>query len=63
MTIEPGTRVRIKDAANLPCAPGDTGTVQEIRHSARDFPIAVKLDGEHIDWFRECEIEPMEGRQ
>jgi hypothetical protein len=55
MTI--GQRVTVKQAGNLPCAPGDTGTVTEVRNAARDFPIGVKLDATgHIEWFRESEI-------
>lgn len=59
--MNPGQRVTVIDAANLPCQPGDTGTVAEVRHAARDFPIRVKLDGGHFECFRECELQPIDG--
>lgn len=59
--MNPGQRVTVIDAANLPCQPGDTGTIAQVRHTARDFPIGVMLDDAgHVDWFRESELEPME---
>lgn len=58
MTYETGQRITVLDAANLPCAIGDTGTVTEVRNAARDFPVGVKMDASgHVEWFRECEIE------
>lgn len=56
-----GMRVCVLDAANLPCEAGDTGEVVQVRHSARDFPIGVKLDNGHgVEWFREAELEVLE---
>lgn len=56
MTI--GQRITVLEAGNLPCEPGDTGTVTEVRNAARDFPIGVKLDATgHVEWFRECELQ------
>jgi len=57
MTLTTGQRVTVLQAGNLPCDPGDTGLVQEVRNAARDFPIGVKLDGGHVEWFREVELE------
>lgn len=58
MTFEIGQTVTVKDAANLPCQPGDVGVVVDIRQSARDFPICVRLHGQQgQEWFRECELE------
>jgi hypothetical protein len=58
MTLTTGQRVRVIDAANLPCAPGDSGTVSGVRPAARDYPVGVKLDGSTgIEWFRECELQ------
>lgn len=56
MSFEVGMKVRVLDAANLPCQPGDIGLVVKIRQSARDFPIGVQL-GDHVEWFREAELE------
>lgn len=52
-----GDRVRVQDAANLPCAAGDTGIVRFVRHEARDYPVGVALDNSiGVEWFREVEL-------
>lgn len=53
--IKIGSTVEVKDAANLPCEVGDVGEVVAIRHTARDFPIGVRI-GDFIEWFKECEL-------
>ncbi len=55
-----GQTVRVVDAANLPCAPGDIGVIVKVRHAARDFPIGVEIGG-HVEWFRESELEVIAG--
>jgi hypothetical protein len=59
--MKPGARVRVIDAANLPCVAGDTGTVHAIRQEAREFPIGVIIDGvQWCDWFKENELQLIE---
>ena len=55
--MTPGQRITVQNAGNLPCSPGDTGTITEVRNAARDYPIGVKLDDTgHVEWFRESEL-------
>jgi hypothetical protein len=54
--IKVGSKVEVKDAANLPCEVGDVGEVVEIRNAARDFPIGVRI-GDSIEWFKEVELD------
>ena len=54
--IKIGSKVEVKDAANLPCEVGDVGEVVEIRNAARDFPIGVRI-GDHVEWFRQSELD------
>jgi hypothetical protein len=54
--IKIGSKVEVKDAANLPCEVGDIGEVVEIRNAARDFPIGVRI-GDSIEWFKEVELD------
>ena len=57
--IEIGSKVTVRDAANLPCEVGDVGEVVAIRHAARNFPIGVRI-GDFIEWFKECELAVVE---
>jgi hypothetical protein len=54
--IKIGSKVEVKDAANLPCEVGDVGEVVTIRNAARDFPIGVRI-GDSIEWFKEVELD------
>jgi hypothetical protein len=54
--IKIGSKVEVKDAANLPCEVGDVGEVVAIRNAARDFPIGVRI-GDSIEWFKEVELD------
>ena len=54
--IKIGSKVEVKDAANLPCEVGDVGEVLAIRNAARDFPIGVRI-GDSIEWFKEVELD------
>jgi hypothetical protein len=54
--IKIGSKVEVKDAANLPCDVGDVGEVVEIRHAAKDFPIGVRI-GDSVEWFKEVELD------
>jgi len=54
--IKVGSKVEVKDAANLPCEVGDVGEVVEIRNAAREFPIGVRI-GDHVEWFKEVELD------
>jgi hypothetical protein len=51
-----GSKVTVRDAANLPCDVGDVGEVVAIRHAARDFPIGVRI-GDSVEWFKEVELD------
>ena len=51
-----GSKVEVKDAANLPCEVGDVGEVVAIRNAARDFPIGVRI-GDFVEWFKEVELD------
>ena len=53
--IEIGSKVTVRDAANLPCEVDDVGEVVAIRHAAKDFPIGVRI-GDSVEWFRETEL-------
>jgi hypothetical protein len=54
--IKVGSKVEVKDAANLPCEVGDVGEVVAIRNAARDFPIGVRI-GDSVEWFKEVELD------
>ena len=54
--IKIGSKVEVKDAANLPCEVGDVGEVVAIRNAARDFPIGVRI-GDFVEWFKEVELD------
>jgi hypothetical protein len=54
--IKIGSKVEVKDAANLPCEVGDVGEVVAIRNAARDFPIGVRIGGS-VEWFKEVELD------
>jgi hypothetical protein len=54
--FEVGMNVVVLDAANLPCDVGDAGVVVDVRQSAKDFPIGVRI-GDTTEWFQENEIE------
>jgi hypothetical protein len=54
--IKIGSKVTVRDAANLPCEVGDVGEVVAIRNAARDFPIGVRI-GDSVEWFRQSELD------
>jgi hypothetical protein len=54
--IKIGSKVTVRDAANLPCDVGDVGEVVQIRNAARDFPIGVRI-GDSVEWFKEVELD------
>lgn len=58
--MRPGDRVVVLNAANLPCAVGDAGTVTEVRDQARRYPVGVRIDAlGSVEWFALNELRPM----